>query len=539
MPCEALALGVPCRPMARSPLMQLLQRIARNAAARERDPAEGASARRTFLRQASALAAAGALPAWSPLASGAEGSRVVIVGGGLAGLTAAYELSKAGIRATILEGSARLGGRVWSERGAFADGQIAERGGELIDTTHEAIRKLASEFSLPLDDLIAAEPKDSEAIFYFDGAAYTTADVDRDFAHVRPKLAADAKVLGDDLPTYKSATPGQRLLDRMTAAQWITSRVPGGMQSRFGQLLVNAYGEELGGDPDEISAVTVVSLLAGSPADRFSPYEESDQRYHIRGGNDLLVSRLAEKVGGQIETRSRLMALARRPDGRYRLVVLRDAEEREEIADRVIVAIPFSTLRLVDLRQAGFGARKMSSINELGMGRNTKLQLQFTDRFWLRAQGNPRGNGEYRLRGSFQTTWDVTRAQPGTPGILNFFSGGSAAVAAGLPPVEVQARDSLRELARYVPPSEGLWNQRVIRNAWDRNPWSLGSYALIKPGQYTSFYGVEAERQGHVYFAGEHTSIDSQGYMNGGVETGQRAAAEVLASLGARKLKAA
>ena len=69
---------------------------------------------------------------------------------------------------------------------------------------------------------------------------------------------------------------------------------PGGPRSRFGQLLVNAYGEELGGDPDEISAVTVVSLLAGSPTDRFSPYEESDQRFHIRGGNDQLVTRLAQ-----------------------------------------------------------------------------------------------------------------------------------------------------------------------------------------------------------------------------------------------------
>ncbi len=79
----------------------------------------------------------------------------------------------------------------------------------------------------------------------------------------------------------------------------------------------------------------------------------------------------------------------------------------------------------------------------------------------------------------------------------------------------------------------------MIRNAWDRNPWSLGSYALIRPGQYTSFYGVEAQPEGHVYFAGEHTSIDSQGYLNGAVESGQRAAAEVLASLGARRVKAA
>ncbi len=321
----------------------------------------------------------------------------------------------------------------------------------------------------------------------------------------------------------------------MTAAEWIDARVPGGSASRLGQLLVNAYGEELGGDPDEISAITVVSLLSGSPEDRFSPYEESDQRYHIRGGNDQLVTKLADGTGGPIETRTRLVSLARRPDGRYRLVVVRDAAEREEIADRVILALPFTLLRLVDLRDADFGARKMQSIRELGMGRNTKLQLQFDDRFWLRGTGN----GEYRLRGSFQTTWDVTRAQGGTPGVLNFFSGGSAAVAAGLPDIDAQAEASLRELARYVPGAPPLWNRRVIRNAWDRNPWSFGSYALVKPGQYTSFYGVEAEPRGHVYFAGEHTSIESQGYLDGAVETGERAAGEVLRSLGATPRKAA
>ncbi|MEO8751468.1 MAG: FAD-dependent oxidoreductase [Casimicrobiaceae bacterium] len=519
--------------MARSPLMRVLQRIARNGLAREREP--DSAPRRAFLRRSAALAIAGAVPAWAPVASSAAKARVIIVGAGLAGLTAAYELNKAGVRATLCEGSPRIGGRCWSERGAFADAQIAERGGELIDSTHEDIRALAREFELPLDDLLEAEPAGSEALAFFDGSAYTAADVNRDFAQLLPRLAVDAKALGDDLPTFRKYTAVQRELDRMSEAQWIASRVAGGAQSRLGQLIVNAYAEELGGDPGEISAVTVVSLLAGSPTDRFSPYEESDQRFHIRGGNDQLVTRLAATLPGQIETGSRLVGLARLPDGRCRVTLLRDSAERAEIADRVILTLPFPLLRVVDLRHAGFGARKMRSINELGMGRNTKLQLQFADRFWLRANCN----GEYRLKGAFQTTWDVTRAQPGAAGILNFFSGGAAAVSAGQDDLMLRARDSLRELARYSPGIEPQWNGRAIRNAWDRNPWSLGSYALVKPGQYTSFYGVEGEREGNVFFAGEHTSEGSQGYMNGAVETGRRAAGEVLASLGATRRRAA
>jgi monoamine oxidase len=428
-----------------------------------------------------------------------------------------------------------VGGRCWTERGAFADGQIAERGGELIDTTHEAIRALCAEFGLPLDDLIATEPAGSQALARFDGAPYTIAEIDRDFVRVLPALDADAKVLGDELPTYAKYTPAQRELDHMSAAQWIATRVPGGASSRFGQLLANAYGEELGGDPDEISAITVVSLLAGSPRDRFSPYEESDQRYHIRGGNDLLVARLVARVPGPVETGTRLVAVAQRGDGKCRLVVLRDGAERELVADRVILALPFTLLRSVDLRYAGFPPRKLRSIDALGMGRNTKLQLQFADRFWLRENCN----GEYRTRGSFQTTWDVTRAQPGAAGILNFFSGGSAAVAAGSGDIDAQARTALAGIADSAPGSAAAWNGRVIRNAWDRNPWSLGSYALIRPGQYTSFYGVEAARAGVVHFAGEHTSVAAQGYLEGAVESGQRAAAEVLAAFRAAKVRAA
>jgi monoamine oxidase len=525
------AFGVTISRMARSPLMQRLQAIAH-----ARDPVPSPS-RRRFLANAGALAAAAALPRWTTAAAAAQ-ARVVIVGAGLAGLAAAHTLAKAGVRATLYEGSARIGGRCWTDRESFADGQIAERGGELIDTSHQEIRALCAELGLPLDDLVAAEPKDSEPMFFFDGAAYATTDVVRDFAAVRPRLAEDAKVVGDDLPTYDRHTPAQRKLDRMSAGEWIDTRVPGGRASRFGQLLVNAYGEELGGDPDEISAITVVALLAGSPADRFSPYEESDQRYHVRGGNDQIVTRLADRAA-DIQTRSRLVALSRRGDGRYRVVILRDGAEREDVADRVILALPFTLLRVVDLRDAQFGARKMRSIDELGMGRNTKLQLQFADRFWLRPEGTPRGNGEYRLRGSFQTTWEVTRGQGGTAGILNFFSGGNAAVAAGLTGIDAQAGSSLAELARYAPASAAAWNRRVIRNAWDRNPWSLGSYALVKPGQYTSFYGVEAEPRGQVYFAGEHTSLESQGYLNGGVESGVRAAGEVLKSLGAARIRPA
>ncbi len=527
--------------MARSPLMHALQRIARRARRatvepmgpdRAQERIHSLVARRQFLRGTVALGAAAALPSLHglPSATAATAPRIIIVGAGIAGLTAADALSRLGIVAEVYEGSPRVGGRCWSERRAFAEGQIAERGGELIDTEHAEIRALCNGLGLALDDLLEAELPGSESIVALPEGPYRVADIDADFRALVPALDRDAKALGDDTPTFRRATPAQRALDRMSATAWIETRVPGGLASRLGRVIANAYIEELGGDLYEISAIGVVGLLQGSPRERFSPYHESDQRYHVRGGNDQIPRLLAERFADRITMSQRLIGIAQRGDGRVRVTFARDQAIRDEIADLVIVAIPFSTLRQVDLENAAFRPRKLRAIRELGMGRNCKLQLQFNERIWLRHKAS----GETRVEGAFQTSWEVTRAQAGTAGILNCYSGGATATRAGEGEPEERAREALADLERALPGIATTWNHRVIRNAWERNPWSLGSYALFKPGQYTTLNGMLHEREGRVHFAGEHTSQEWQGYLNGAVESGQRAAREVAASLGAR-----
>jgi monoamine oxidase len=233
---------------------------------------------------------------------------------------------------------------------------------------------------------------------------------------------------------------------------------------------------------------------------------------------------MAEALGPRVETGARLSALSRGADGRYRLAFARDAATREVAADHVILALPFTLLRDVDLRAAGFRPRKLAAIRELGMARNTKLQLQFAERAWV-ARG---GNGETRVEGSYQVSWEVSRGQPGAAGILNFYSGGAAAARAGEGSVEDRARDALADLERVHPGIGARWNGRAIRNAWDRHPWSRGSYSLLKPGQYTAFHGIEHLPEGRVRFAGEQSSQEWYGYLNGAVESGVRAAGEVL-----------
>jgi monoamine oxidase len=225
------------------------------------------------------------------------------------------------------------------------------------------------------------------------------------------------------------------------------------------------------------------------------------------------------------------VALARRADGRYRLTLARDAAMRDVDADHVVLAMPFTLLRDVDLARAGFRARKLAAIRELGMGRNTKLQLQFSDRAWIPAGGN----GETRVEGSYHVSWEVSRAQSGAAGILNFYSGGTTAVRAGEGTPEERAQAALADLERIHPGIGRRFNGRVIRNAWDRHPWSRGSYSLLKPGQYAAFHGIEGLPEGRVHFAGEQSSADWYGYLNGAVESGLRAADDVARATGARK----
>jgi len=526
--------------MPRSPLMRWLQRRAADARDSVIEPPsrsvllqerERIESRRAFIARMSALAAVPYLPGRSTRPVTAS-PRIAIVGGGLAGLATAYELRKNGIEPLLFEAAPRLGGRCWTERSAFAEGQIAERGGELVDTAHDTLIDLALELGLALDDLAAAERPDAHSAFYFDGARYDDAAVTADLRQLWPQLARDMRAIGRSLPTFRRHTPAQRGLDAMSCAQWIDAHVPGGRSSRFGRLLANAYIGELGADPEDISAISVVALLAGSPQDRFSPYEESDQRYHVRGGNDQLVQRMASAIGDAVQTGTRLVAVARTTDDRLRLTFRRDEAVFDEVADRVVLAMPFTLLREVDLARARFSQRKLACIRDLGMGWNTKLQLQFDERAWL----DLRANGETRGDGSYQVSWDVTRAQAGRGGILTFFSGGSTAHRAGLGTPEERARDALADLERVLPGIARHWNGRVIRNAWDRYPWTLGSYSLLKPGQYATLHGIEDTIERRVHFAGEQSSLEGSGFMNGAIETGQRAAREVLRAVGIRAL---
>jgi monoamine oxidase len=482
--------------------------------------------RRELLIGGAGIAAAAVLGGRLSRAIAAGAPRIVVVGGGLAGLTSAYRLKQSGYRADLYEASDRLGGRCWTRREDFAEGQIAEHGGELIDQGHTQTRQLAQELGLNLDNLLAAEANGADPFYYFDGQPYSFAQATEDLKQIWQQLHKDVSAAG--YPTlYTQSTQRGRELDAMSIAGWIQAYVPGGLSSKLGQLLDVAYNIEYGAETNVQSSLNMLYLLGYSGQGQLRIFGPSNEKYHVRGGNDQMPALLAKALEGQITTGSQLVAFRRNADGSYRLSFQSGSATNTVTADHVVLALPFSTLRDVDYSKAGFSQVKNTAIQQLGMGTNSKLHVQFRSRHWT-TLGN---QGDTYADTGYQTTWDVTRAQPGTAGILVDYTGGNIGAGFGSGTPAERATKFLAQIEPVLPGISSRWNGKATVDYWAGNRWTKGSYAYWKVGQYTKFAGAERQPEGACHFAGEHTSIDFQGYLNGAVESGERATSEILAAL--------
>jgi len=509
--------------MARTPLTGAVQDAVAAVAAGERR-----TTRTRFVKEAGAAALG--LTALGHLAAPARAAtapKIVVVGAGLAGLNAANTLKQAGYAAEIHEASDRIGGRCWTLRGAFADGQIVEHGGELIDQSHSHIRQLCQGLGLKLDNLLQAEQNGTELLAYFDGSRYSYEEMTDDIKAAWQKVHADVSAASYPT-TFELSTERGRELDSMSIVDWIEETFEGGMDSRIGKLLDVAYNIEYGAECTEQSALNLLYLLAYSGQGQFRVFGPSNEKYHVVGGNDQITDRLAGRLAGQITTGSELVAVRRNATGTFTLTFAQSSGTKTVTADKVVLALPFSILRSsVDLSKAGFEPLKLVAIREQGMGTNSKLHVQFSSRFW-RPQGS---NGDTFSDTGYQNTWEVTRAQGGKSGILVDYTGGRIGASFGSGTPQSRAKQFLAQLEPVLPGATKAWNGKATVDFWPGYEWTKGSYSFWKVGQYQRFAGMEGRRQGNCLFAGEHTSIDFQGYLNGAVETGQRAAGEILADL--------
>lgn len=259
-------------------------------------------------------------------------------------------------------------------------------------------------------------------------------------------------------------------------------------------------------------------------AENFEAFGWDAHRYIVAGGADSIVQRMAAKLSGQIESESVLEAINRRGDGVYVLTFNRGGSVTDVEADEVVLAIPFSTLRNVDI-QFELPPAKQLAIDTLGYGTQSKLAVGFGSKVWQQTGSNGTTFSDL----GYQQAWDSSRGQDGQSGLLSNQMGGQSGISAGQNATEVWAAQFIAQLEQVFPGASAAFNGQAVSINWADSPYTLGSRACYLPGQMTTIRGAEGEAVDGLHFAGEHTSLIAQGSINGAIESGNRAASEILA----------
>jgi monoamine oxidase len=437
-------------------------------------------------------------------------ARVIMLGAGLAGLTAARYLERAGAEIILVEARDRIGGRVFTRRDGFDDGQHAELGADLIEEEQTHVFELARTLKLETVRILRRG-------WGFHGGPPG--------APIR-KRAADtferaAKLLEPEINAFKASgrrwdTAVARRIAGESAAAWLKRiradrELSAGVRGLRGFFLADA---------ENLSLLPVVEQFAegGAPG--------ASAMYRLREGNDALPAAMLRELGGTVHLRAPVTRIVTRGG----VVRVTCGSGEEILGDVVVCTLPATALRRVRFEPA-LPEAQTRAIRTLEYGPATKVLLQFETRFW-KGLGRPSAYASDRSTGA---VWDANEQQARTPGILTLLAGGGASP-------EISAiidrrgwRGLVRKLAWLGTPAHLI---AAAAYSWEKDRWSGGGYAVFTTRFDPELREHLARPAGRVVFAGEHTSRQWQGFMNGAVESGRRAALEaaVLAGLSYRDL---
>ncbi|MBD2441463.1 NAD(P)/FAD-dependent oxidoreductase [Nostoc sp. FACHB-110] len=449
-------------------------------------------------------------------------AKIAIVGAGLAGLACAYELQKKGIQATIYEASQRAGGRCYSLENFFP-GQVAERGGEFIDNLHKTMLGYANEFKLELEDL-SKEPGD--IFYYFNGQRYTESAVVEEFRDFVSAMQSDLRNVGE--PTADNFTSAERQLDLINLQDYLDSRGAGNL---IKQVIQAAYTGEYGREINEQSCLSFLFLIHADKRSKFRPFGSSDERYHVIGGNQQIVKALENCVQNQIKYGQKLLSARKDSAGKIELFFENSLSAK---FDAVVFAIPFSTLRQVNLQGLQLPQWKLNAINNFVYGTNSKLMVGFNSRPWRNFGSN---GSAYANLPFLQNTWETNPSYAtNNRAVLTDYTGGNLGASLNPKSLQQDTTNFLNNLSLVFPGADiaavknsGNKYLAYLEN-WSLNPLNQGSYTCNQPGYFTSIAGNEGKAVDNIYFAGEHTNsfYEWQGFMEGAAISGVAAAKQIV-----------
>ncbi|HKQ73093.1 MAG TPA: flavin monoamine oxidase family protein [Blastocatellia bacterium] len=478
--------------------------------------------RRDFLKQ-SAIAAALTLPSLKAITFSQDklerkgpAKKVVVVGAGLAGLSAAYELIQAGHDVTILEARARPGGRVHTLREPFSDGLYAEAGAMSVDENHNWTMKYIKLFDLALDPIVAS------------GLAYTYYLRGRRIV-VKPgqpfeyplDLTPEEKKLGVRGMREKYLGPALKEIGNAAEPDW-----PSESLKSYDRVTYSEFLRGQGASPDVATLLGFGGIgWAGDGVQSVSALDalrdaafraKAKKGYRIRGGSDLLPRAFAARLADKIRYGAPVVRIEHDAK-QVRVVYLQAGAHASLAADYLICATPFSVLRRLEISPR-FSAEKQKAIDQLPYTSVARIFLQTKKRFWV--DEGLSGGAITDLSNMLIT--ERTSNQPGTRGILDPYLAGPQARQV-MAMKEAERISSTLGIVEKVFPNIRQHFEVGVSKCWDEDEWARGAYTWFKPGQMTSLMPHVARPEGRVYFAGEHAS-SAPGWMQGALESGNLAA---------------
>lgn len=472
--------------------------------------------RRAFLGGSLAAATVVALPRLTiaDRPDVATAPRVIVVGAGLAGLTAAHDLRDAGWEVVVLEARDRVGGRVKTAYEPFTDGLHAEIGGESIDDNHHAIQALVSRFGL--HTVARRADRETTATTFVRGrrrpaAEFVAARGGRVLADYDRYYAAIDR-LGEGVdPQHPDRGRHAERLDARSLASFIDDLdlVP---EAKF--LVDISETSEYATEPRNLSLLFVAqqsAVVKNVP-------DSAVETMRIGGGNDGLPRAMAKGLGPALH----LSAPVQRVETHRDHVTVVSTVGRFDAA-HVIVALPPLPLRRIHFSPS-LARDARSVIEGLELGPAVKVITRYRERFWNRDGAS----GLVISDLPFHIAWDATDSVPrsGPDGILTTFTTGRSAHALSGRSDRERIRDVRRQVARVYPEATAAEIVSVTK-AWRNDRWTGGGYAAWKPGQFLGGWDALRRSYGRVHFAGEHTEALA-GYMESAVRSGHRIASRLI-----------
>jgi len=463
--------------------------------------------RREFL---ATLSTAILLPQLPRLQRHGSAQRIIVLGGGLAGLCAAYELQTLGHTVTVLEAQTRPGGRVRTLRESLAPGLYTEAGAESIPGVHDITQHYAREFGLTL---VPNQVPGVRSFYYVRGQRVLPGD-----AAVWPfDLTAEERTLGLS-GLFKKHVDGA--YQEATAAGY--ARQPVRAMAAWDGLKPGAWARASGASPAAAELMTLGFGTEFGSAASFLLHNFNSRggtiAYRIEGGNDRLPGEFAKRVTVRYGT----AAVAVTQDDAGVDVIVGSGPSTETLrADRVVCALPCPVIGRI-FESARLSDAKGRAIKEQHYSRTVKVFLQSRARFWLGAGHS----------GHVTTDLPIERlspdpgADPGSRGALAAYPIGDFALALERMSESDRVAAALAQ-ARQIFPDLAKHFEGGVSHAWGANPWQRGAFALHTPGQI-GFIDTLAAPEGRIHFAGEHTSVWT-GWMQGALESARRAVAEISA----------